>query len=264
MKTFKRAALAQGGLTVAKRTVSQPVRLHLHEYYELEIILEGTGTQDLNGTIYPLGPGTVYFLTPIDFHSVEPRGDLRLANLSFDESMLTPQLRLLFTNRRQNFIFESDPDLRTLMELLLEEAARADGYSPACQRGLLELILYHIARGVERSAFPQPATGQLRSAMQYLFCHFREDITLPALARQCGYTPTYFSRVFHQCCGESFVDFLGALRLNYAKTLLLSTGLSVTEVAEKSGFGSPSSFHRLFKQRLGLSPAAWRKAAQNT
>lgn len=258
MERIRSRSLQAPGMEISRKVVTKPAKLHLHEYYELEILLSGTGEQDLNGTVYPLSPGCAYFLTPIDFHAITPHTPMEIANLSFDESLLSPQMRLLFMNRRQNMIFREDTAIRTLFELLLQESGREDAYSAQCKSGLLELILLHIARAQGTEAVAAP--GNVQQSMQYLFCHFRDDITLEEVARQSGYTPNYFSRLFHSFTGMRFVDFLNMLRLNYAKMLLMSTELSVTEVAERSGFGSASNFFRRFGQQCGQSPTAFRKS----
>lgn len=250
-------------IVVNTKTVRKPVSMHLHSYYELEMVLEGSGEQNLNGTVYPLEKGSIYFLTPIDFHSVTPKQPMQVVNLSFDETVLAPQLRLLFMNRRENYSFPPDSPfnkkLQTLFELLQEENNSSDEHTQQCRRDLLELLLYTVARGKSHETM---VSDQLHRSMQYMFRHFREDISLEEVARQSGYTPNYFSALFHQTTGEKFVDLLGKLRLNYAKMLLQSTDYSVTEVAERSGFGSASAMHRNFQKALGMAPSKYRVKAR--
>jgi len=244
-------------IRIRKKKISDPVSMHLHSFYELEMVLSGSGQQNLNGTVYPLGPDSVYFLTPIDFHAVMPDGDMEIVNISFDETLLSAQLRLLFMNRRDNFIFaDQSGTLRHTVELLQQEQDRHDEYSEICRRDLLEVLLYTVAR---RKGRGYAGSTQVHRSMQYLFRHFREDISLETVAAQSGYTPNYFSTLFHEITGERFVDFLGNLRLNYCKMLLLSTDLSVSEVAEKSGFGSASAMYRRLYKATGLSPTQYRK-----
>ena len=94
--------------------------------------------------------------------------------------------------------------------------------------------------------------------MRYLFRHFREDVTLAQVAEKSGYTPNYFSHLFHESCGIRFVDFLTQLRLNYARTMLLTTNQSVSQIAQSSGFSSSSNFFRAFRKDTGLSPLEYR------
>ena len=136
------------------------------------------------------------------------------------------------------------------------EQDHRDEHTDQCSRDLLEVLLYTIVRGKGREYL---GSTQVHSSMQYLFRHFREDISLQQVAAQSGYTPNYFSHLFHEITGEKFVDFLGNLRLNYCKMLLLSTDLSISEIAEKSGFGSSSAMYRRFHKTTGQSPKEFRQ-----
>jgi len=252
-------------LTLTQKILHTPIVMHLHDYYEMEIVLNGTGEQNLNGTIYPLHKGIVYFLTPIDFHSVTPGKDLEIANISFDETRLSPELQLFYMNRRDNFIFEADTtasqNMEKLFSLLQQENQNNDKYSERCQRSILDLLLCTLIRGkTEHPSTYSPMPVQ--QAMQFVFQHFREQITLDQVARQSGYTVSHFSRLFSRLTGKTFTDFLLELRLNYAKMLLLSTDLSITAIAEKSGFGSISNFHRRFREKCGVSPANFATSGQ--
>lgn len=241
------------------KTLGKQVGMHLHDYYEMEMIEDGYGEQNLNGTIYNIEPGTVYFLTPIDFHAVTPKTDMKIIHLAFDETLLSSQLRMMFMNRRENYIFgaksEQSKTLKTLLSLLLQESEKKDEHTSVCRRNLLEVILYTVLRGKNRDNI---VSNQVHNSMQYLFCHFREDISLAEVAKKSGYTPNYFSTLFRQNTGERFVDFLSNLRLNYAKMLLQSTELSIAEAAERSGFGSESALYRKFRKALGVSPSSFR------
>ena len=257
--------LTSTGIDISRKYRSLPVHLHLHDFYELELIISGTGEQNLNGTIYELKPGSVTFMTPIDFHSITPHGELVMINLTFDESYLTPQMQQMFMNRRENFFFQSDSrttqSLQVLLELMIEQTGIQDEYSIIYQTHLLDLMLFTLARlGVTGTRPSNTADShQIQQSIQYLFCHFREDITLEEVARCSGYTPNYFSKLFHDHSGEKFMDFLINLRLNYAKMLLISTQLPMSAVAEKSGFGSAYNLYRRMQKACGLSPSQFRE-----
>ena len=61
----------------------------------------------------------------------------------------------------------------------------------------------------------------------------------------------------------AFVDFLAQLRLNYARTMLLTSNLSISHIAQISGFSSSSNFFRAFRKETGLSPLEVRAQNQN-
>lgn len=249
-------------ISIVRRTVTKPVQLHLHEYFELEIVLEGQGEQNLNGSVYPLSPGTIYFITPIDFHAVTPHGSMRILNVAFAESLIDPQLQSHFLNRREDLIFSSPEEAESmamLIDRLKQECDRLDSFSATARKNLLELLMFPIARSVKTGeVLLRPASGQVQDSMRYLFRHFREDVTLRQVAEKSGYSPNYFSHLFHESCGIRFMDFLTQLRLNYARTMLLTTTLSVSQIAQVSGFSSGSNFFRAFRKQTGLSPLEYR------
>ena len=49
---------------------TEGMALHSHDYFEMEILVEGTGWMEMNSQRYELAAGCVYFLTPADFHEV--------------------------------------------------------------------------------------------------------------------------------------------------------------------------------------------------
>ena len=74
--------------------LESPFPLHWHEFYEMSFILAGTGVNSVNGTEQPLGPGSIFFLTPVDFHAIYPlEGPLKIYNLIFTDEMLSAEIR---------------------------------------------------------------------------------------------------------------------------------------------------------------------------
>lgn len=84
--------------------------------------------------------------------------------------------------------------------------------------------------------------------------NFTANLTLADIARRLGYDYHYLSRFFHAIFGSNFRTFLGRYRYEQAVYLLSHTGLSITEVALRSGFQSIRSFNRLFREFSGVPP----------
>jgi YesN/AraC family two-component response regulator len=108
---------------------------------------------------------------------------------------------------------------------------------------------------------PAPARRDrgLRGAVEYVHQHFAEPIALPAVAKVAGFTPKYFSELFHERERMTFAAYLAKLRLDRAKHLLSGTDLTVTRVAEASGYASAQYFCRAFRRATGTTPLAFRE-----
>jgi two-component system response regulator YesN len=85
-----------------------------------------------------------------------------------------------------------------------------------------------------------------------------DRVPLSDLARELGIGKYTFSRRFRQVMGVPFRDYLVRLRLEKAKALLRTAGVSITEVAHMVGFGDLPRFDKLFKRYTGVTPSGYR------
>jgi transcriptional regulator GlxA family with amidase domain len=112
-------------------------------------------------------------------------------------------------------------------------------------------------RGVDdpRRERAPAAQDDVRAAVLYVDRHFREPLTLAEVAAHAHLSPNYFSERFRHYTGTSFQTYLQECRLRFARSLLASTSLSVSEVCHAAGFNSLSHFGRAFRRRYGAPPS---------
>ena len=79
------------------------------------------------------------------------------------------------------------------------------------------------------------------------------------LAKRIGYTPYYLSRKFKEETGKGIKDYIKALRLEKAKTLLATTNMTVADIADELKFCSSSYFSSEFKSVFGILPQKYRE-----
>ena len=83
----------------------------------------------------------------------------------------------------------------------------------------------------------------------------------PSARWQRGSTcPYYLSRLFKRVTGQSIVDYINNRRIEAAQKLLETTELSISAVAEQTGFASAAHFRRVFHEVMGTGPLQYRKA----
>ncbi|CAM4324235.1 response regulator [Paenibacillus tarimensis] len=108
-------------------------------------------------------------------------------------------------------------------------------------------------------------TGQIAAALAYI----EERYTDPAFSLQelCGHlylSVSYFSSLFKQATGETFVERLTRLRIGKAKELLEFSALKTYEIAGKVGYNDPQYFSVLFKRHTGETPKAFRASRRGS
>ena len=229
--------------------------LHSHEYFEIEIVLEGRGRQWLNGKELALEAGSVYFLTPADFHRVEVEESMRIWNLSFDEAVLGSSEGSLYAAAFYQRVESSVLSRLDAVCRLLEQEQTSEERA----RPLMEYLM--------QVALP-PQTGMPREdpihrAMRYMQTYFREDPSLAEVAEQVCLSPGYFGNLFKQATGTTYVEYLNTCKVNCA-AMLLENGVSVSRACFESGFGSLSGFLYAFKQKKGVSPKEYRQKCQRS
>jgi two-component system response regulator YesN len=78
------------------------------------------------------------------------------------------------------------------------------------------------------------------------------------VAAQVNVSPSYFSSIFRQKTGVTFVEYLTRLRMEKAKELLLCSDCSSTEIGYTVGYKDPHYFSSLFKKMYGCTPKEYR------
>ena len=99
----------------------------------------------------------------------------------------------------------------------------------------------------------------LQLADQYLREHYSEPITLQSLAEQFNLHPNYFHRLYTAAYGQTPAQRLLSFRIAAAKTALITTSLSMSEIAASCGFTSQTYFGYKFREVTGHTPLQYRK-----
>lgn len=100
--------------------------------------------------------------------------------------------------------------------------------------------------------------GTLLRAKQYIDENYSKDLSLVEVAENVQLNPYYFSKLFHDRTGVTFIDYITELRIEAAKLLLLEQKHSLKMISIQVGYRDPNYFSRVFKKVLGLSPSEYR------
>lgn len=95
----------------------------------------------------------------------------------------------------------------------------------------------------------------------YIYHNFQEDLKIQAVADKFGVTVVELNRILLFQAERNFEDFLNYLRVNKACELMLSTKMSITDIAIEVGYNTVKTFSRNFVKLKNMTPATFRKAA---
>lgn len=103
----------------------------------------------------------------------------------------------------------------------------------------------------------------INSAINYIFEHIDEEISVDDVASYCGYSRYYLMRLFKENTDEALYEFIKRIRLERcAWKLKVEKDLSVTEIGTQYGYSS-SNFATAFKKHLNISPSSFRKESED-
>lgn len=101
--------------------------------------------------------------------------------------------------------------------------------------------------------------------MSYIYKHIDTDINLDWLCEEMGLSKFHMLRIFKEAFGRNIYESIKAIRLQKASNLLITNSYStITEIGNKCGYSSQSSFIRAFKARFEMTPKAWRNGGYKT
>lgn len=238
-------------LIYARHNLSEPAHVimpQLLPYHELTVVIRGTLTYYIDGVEAALESGDAVF---------GPRGARR-------ERTYTGQSAEYLSF---NFQMDPPPSLPTVIrgavtrEVQLLIAAfdefHTGFYLDDLRKTahLLECILLSMEEG-QRAARFNPLT---RTILRHLHDNFRSRITLADISALTAFSPVYCDSVFRQETGRSIIDYLIDVRIGEAKKLLVESSVSMSRIAELTGFQDANYFSRVFKKRTGDTPSGYRK-----
>jgi two-component system response regulator YesN len=147
-------------------------------------------------------------------------------------------------NLAQGFNFSSYKDF-----VELKQSADLKNY---CWRLLSDLVAK-----IQKS-MKEPSTQIIEEVCHYLEENYMNEISLDNIACMEGFSRFYFSKLFKQCKGINFIDYLTMIRIEKSKELLKNPRLSVKDISYSVGYNDPNYYTSVFKKKEGISPTEYR------
>ena len=128
---------------------------------------------------------------------------------------------------------------------------------------LIELLLYlykiDTSRLKQLSAYQSEQIEIVHKIHEQMLLHMDERFTIESLSKQYLMNPTTLKTVFKAVYGNSIAAHVKEHRMEEAAKLLLTTHLTLAEIAASVGYGNQSKFTAAFKESYGVLPKEYRK-----
>ena len=243
---------------------------HYHNCYELYYLYSGERYYFIKDKTYHVKAGSFVLIKPYEIHSTanfEGYGyDRLLINFqkdyikSFANTADTSALFECFENDINIITLNSRDRMFTemILENMTKEYSDQSIYSDYLKSSLLQLMLFlNKHRLKDEDSLPNYVNSTHRTISEiigYINNHYKEAITLSTISQQFYISACHFSRTFKKTTGLSFTEYLNNVRIKEARKLLHKKDISITRVAELTGFNNNTHFNRVFKSIMGMSP----------
>lgn len=239
------------------------IRRKLGESALLLLTLSGEGKLYYRGEVYCLAPGSCMLIDTRHFHEYHCVGeDWEFKYLHFEGAMTMEYLSLITKQYSPVFALSAEEfsSAEEALDRILDstDGNRVEDYPgiSCIIYGILMLLLSH--NGQNGSNHTE-STKTISNAAQYIRANYRQAIRTRDIAKAANLSRAYMSELFSRTFGISPHEYLIQFRLSMAKTMLLHSALSMTEIAEQTGFRDAASFSRIFRRENGISPTEYRE-----
>lgn len=252
------------------------VNWHKQPAIEISIVYEGAVNALVLEHEETVTAGNGFFIMPDYLHSIRPASGYQSAKYftlifypeilygvpgSFFDSAYYRPVRdcnsALFTFSGQDeWSRDIFPKLKWIADQCPDETP---GFRLKTQR-ILQDVWILFAENLTGNAKPHSAphdTGRILSLVAYLHEHYHEKFSLTALAESVSMSRNECCRYFKRMMNMTITKYLLEYRLSKAVELLKASDMSITEIAEQTGFGDVSYFIKMFRLKTGTTPKAF-------
>lgn len=256
----------------SKKYVINSTKLHWHDFYELELVVNGSGVHIINGNEYEWKAGEVHLIRLNDYHEIKLNGTATVHLIQLQSCgmpngilklirMVPSDVDLITYLSPKNFAY-----MNMLCAMLEEQSAR--GESNELLIGYIIRTIFHLffdafnAEGHVNIPDDDEAedNDQISKIVFFINENFMEDIKLEDIAAKFFISKSHLCSFFKKNMGITVLNYIKTTRLEYAAKLATTTDIKSIEICAACGYGSVSNFLRDFRKRYGVSPMEMRRS----
>lgn len=284
--TFTNEQVFKGSLELVCGFIERDytIGMHVQDFFEINIILSGSGMHYIEKRRIPAKGGDVFIIPPSTAHGYVGEDGFDVYHLLLSQSFMQKYTTDLQKLSSFFILFKAEPLIRTgssnpfhlqlthtqfkkVEELLLKikEYTKIQTVSAAIIRNSLALILITLfceiyTKNAEDIAHQNTQhDAAFANALALIYEQYNKKISIDSLAKTALLSRSSFIRKFYDICKMPPAKFITQQRLEAAKQLLVLTGLSISDIANNTGFYDTSHFIKIFTAETKTTPNSYRK-----
>ena len=249
------------------REAATPRVMHKHDdRFELLFVMQGSGRYNVDGRDYAVRQGDILLFNAGILHDEHPypSDDLLIFSCGVERLKIEGLPLNTLTQRGYPALMpggEQYEEIRHIFYQMWDYASSKKRYAGKMANSLLSLLLL-ICRerwmeNPQTGESPTPVLGQ--KIKDFIDEHYKDARSFTKMTSALAMNRFYLAHVFKDFSGYSPKQYQTRRRIGEAQSLLLSTALGVTEVANAVGYDNVNNFHRIFHNLVGIPPARYKK-----
>ena len=245
------------------------ISCHWHNEIEIVYCYSGSLIYTVNNKQYILNKTNAVMVNKNIIHQADMADKSKwyaiLFNPKFIYGFEECSIKNVFNNIGFDSIFIDNPEFIKLIQKLINDYFLPD--SPLkplkVKRDLINVYTeilddaYHHQRLKEFK--PTSEMIKVKAMLDYIYANYKKKISIDDIAKEVGSCRSEVCRIFKDALNTSISDYILKLKLEKSITLLMSDNLTITEIAEQSGFNSSSYYAEAFKKIIKMTPREYKR-----
>lgn len=195
--------------------------------------------------------------------TLEPREN-QIVALTFDPHLIGKELETVFPEETLvPHIYFKNQNIQSTMLKIAGLLSQVEPYPSMYMETLGLAAVFELNMVLTNGVFEMKRGGLSRSqellVSEFITANLTKDMTLDELASLVKMSRFHFSRSFKETFGDSPVRYINKERVSFAKSVLASSRVAISEISENLGFGSVQNFIKTFREFVGVTPSEFRK-----
>ncbi|MCL6547586.1 MAG: AraC family transcriptional regulator [Alicyclobacillus sp.] len=235
-------------------------------YYVMSYHKCGNAMLRVGNEVHSIGPGTVILIPPhVEHDHFKATADETVFlwwHFTFTLADVIDVLKIF--QLPITFQLHDSREFESAFDQFME-STRGKGYLPKTilkKAKALELLYIVLESALQSNLAVGKTVDQLNGFLGVLVQmvrHPEREISLKSLAQELHMHPTYISNRFRRLFGKSPMQVHREMKIQLAKTLLETSDMPITEIAQRCGFVGIQEFDRVFKRIVGITPSQFRR-----